>query len=82
MMSNLFVDVHVQSKIYREFYRSIIYIAYEERHVRIINFFYSHCAIFFICNTQVKNMFELRYAGFIKNAIYMFFYIGYTVEPV
>ena len=35
---NLFVNTHVRIKIYREFYRSIIYTANEERHVRIINF--------------------------------------------
>ena len=32
---NLFVNTHVQIKIYREFYHGIIYIANEGRHVRI-----------------------------------------------
>jgi hypothetical protein len=32
---NLFVNMHVRIKMYREFYHSIIYIANEGRHVRI-----------------------------------------------
>jgi len=32
---HFFDNTHVRIKIYREFYRSIIYIANEDRHVRI-----------------------------------------------
>ena len=32
---NLFVNTHVQFKVYREFYQGIIYIVNEGRHVRI-----------------------------------------------
>jgi len=39
MMSNLFVNVHVQFKIYREFYRSIIYIAYDNFFILIVQYF-------------------------------------------
>ena len=34
---DLFVNTHLRIKIYREFYHGIIYIANEERHVRINN---------------------------------------------
>jgi hypothetical protein len=39
---NLFVNVHVRIKIYREFYQCMIYIPNEGRHVRILykTFFY------------------------------------------
>ena len=51
---NLFVNTHARIQIYREFYLSIIHIANEGRHVRMIN----NRIKYSVCSTQFTHVYR------------------------